>query len=330
MLVRAGRVGWVDVAKAMAIVLVVLFHATQAAYGTGDQGRWEAVNSLFATFRMPLFFTVSGLFAARSLDRPWRWVLTHRVGLYLYLYVLWWLLREAGFELVARAAGTERDGPDPRLMLVHPSSAMWFLYALALFFLAARAMRRVPVPLQLLAAAALSAVAGSSLDIPAGRRNMALYLVFFLLGAHLSRPIRRWAQRADAPVAGLLVAAFVVATVAVAAAGLREVPPFRLALGLVAVAAGLALARVLDRTAARTPLAYLGRNTLPVYVLHSVVLAALVAALPEAVVSQPASPLPLTVAAVGISLALNLALRDVPGLLSLPGRPRTRAPRALT
>lgn len=322
---RAARLVWVDVAKAMAIVLVVLFHATQAVYGDADQGRWEAVNSVFATFRMPLFFTVSGLFAARSLERPWRWVLTHRVGLYLYLYVLWWLLREAGFELVARAAGTERDAPDPRLLLVHPSSAMWFLYALALFFLVARAARRVPVPVQLLAAGALSAVAGSSLDIPEGRRNMALYLVFFLLGAHLSASVRRRAERSTGPVAVGLLLAFAGATGLVAVAGLREVPPFRLALGLLAVAAGLALARVVDRTAVRAPLAYLGRNTLPVYVLHSVVLAALVAALPDAVVGWPVSPLPLTAVAVGISLGLNLVLRQVPGLLALPGRTRVRA-----
>ena len=71
--VEEGRVPWVDTAKGVCIVLVVMMHST---LGVGDvmdgEGFMHAVVAFAKPFRMPDFFLVSGLFLSRVIDRDWR------------------------------------------------------------------------------------------------------------------------------------------------------------------------------------------------------------------------------------------------------------------
>lgn len=60
------RLGWVDAAKAISIVLVVLTHAQVELAFIGVSAVWsDAAVDVFATMRMPLFFAASGLFATK-------------------------------------------------------------------------------------------------------------------------------------------------------------------------------------------------------------------------------------------------------------------------
>jgi threonine dehydratase len=93
------RQRWADVAKGLCIVLVVLWHVTRKDYlqlpldpSLPVAGAWGRFSEVLLPVRMPLFFLISGLFAARQLDRPWPRVWSDRVAPLLYLFVLWTLV----------------------------------------------------------------------------------------------------------------------------------------------------------------------------------------------------------------------------------------------
>lgn len=70
------RLLWPDAAKGFAITLVVLTHLTSKHYPTLDLHvpeyvflAWLGLSDVLAPIRMPLFFAISGYFAARSLTK---------------------------------------------------------------------------------------------------------------------------------------------------------------------------------------------------------------------------------------------------------------------
>ncbi|MGX9348907.1 acyltransferase family protein, partial [Microbacterium sp. KNMS] len=56
-----SRVKWVDTARGIAIIAVVVFHATLVLAPLGAGSAWARYINLLDTFRMPLFFFASGL-----------------------------------------------------------------------------------------------------------------------------------------------------------------------------------------------------------------------------------------------------------------------------
>ena len=93
-----SRIDWVDAAKGMSILLVVLHHVVILSEPHGlVPGPVSALNTALASLRMPLFFLASGLFAAAPLAASWRTLLHKRVAFFLYLFVLWTLLQSVVF-----------------------------------------------------------------------------------------------------------------------------------------------------------------------------------------------------------------------------------------
>ncbi len=93
------RVDWVDAAKAICIVFVVMMHSTlgvEKALG-GATGFMHAVTEFAKPFRMPDFFLISGLFMARVVSRDWRTFIDKRINHFFYFYVLW-LAIQYGFK----------------------------------------------------------------------------------------------------------------------------------------------------------------------------------------------------------------------------------------
>ncbi|MEZ0490986.1 acyltransferase family protein [Kineococcus sp. TBRC 1896] len=283
---RVGtRAAWPDAAKAACILLVVLGHVAyllldlgQVPWAAGAPPVWNDLDVFLRPLRMPLFFAISGLFAAAALDRPWRVTLRPRVGQNLYLHVLWLLV---GF--VVSAAVAVPTFMAPRALREVPaatataSTGLWYLYALAVYFLLARLTRTWPAGLPVALAAAAAVVSFCGVLPGAGDTHSVVEnLVWFLAGARFPRAVRALASR-ERPllVVGLgavLVAVLVAARLAhpdVVLAALLELPT-RAAAVVVGVCLAVLLTRRLPRLSA--PLLRLGRRTLPVYVLHGVVL----------------------------------------------------------
>jgi uncharacterized membrane protein YcfT len=220
------RRDWIDVAKGLSIVLVVLMHSTlgvEAAFGR--EGWLHPVVAFAEPFRIPTFFLVAGLFAARAVDAPWRRTLDGKVLHFAYFYLLWMSLQYAIKSGPAALRDPAGFAGGWLHNLVEPLGTLWFIHLLPLFFVAARLLRRAP-PLLVIGGATLLALAPvhtgwTTLDEFAAR------FVFFVAG-WLGAPVAfelaaRAAERAG--LALLLVAAWAVFDGALVLAGPRASPP---------------------------------------------------------------------------------------------------------
>lgn len=276
------RLVWVDIAKASSILLVVLVHATHKHFAQLGSvapsviDGWVRVHEVLTPLRMPVFFVASGLLAASALQRPWPAVRRRRFAQLLYLYVIWFLVALGVFSLLGVGdfdnTGQPLGGPAAWLLrFVTVDTTMWYLVALAFFFLAARLLRAFPTWVVLTGAALMSTVAymnvGGTISMPPK------HFVFFLVGAYLPSAVL-WFSRRRWP---WLVAALAVFA-AVAAVEQRDLHVFygyRPVAGTAGVAVGLLLASVAARSSVVASLGhFLGQRTLPIFVMHVPLLAA--------------------------------------------------------
>ena len=280
---RLERLSWPDVAKGACILLVVLHHVilkdyiflVGAAYDPIED-IWHDLTYALKPVRMPLFFAVSGFFAASAVARPWRssW---RRIASGYYLYVVWLGVYVGVYSL-------ERDIPANRVVsvadlfgeLAWAASSMWFLYALAVYFVVARLLRRVP-PAAVVGAAAALSVSVSALGIEENNRfSVLVHLVYFLAGAYYPHVLRRIAalRLSGAALLGLFLA-YAGAAAVVLYSGLPW-SPTGFAASLIGIPLGILLAVRASGSRVADGLAWVGRRTLRVYVLHLIVLVAVV------------------------------------------------------
>jgi uncharacterized membrane protein YcfT len=178
---EAGRVAWVDVAKGICIIFVVMMHSTLGLeHAAGQDGFMNAVVTFARPFRMPDFFLLSGLFLSRVIDRDWRTYGDKRVVHFLYFYVLWFLI-QFGMKGWGLAGGDPKEFL--RLFLlgfIEPLGTLWFIYMLAVFSVVTKLLKGVPAILLIAVAAALEiapvATGWTAIDEFSER------WVFFLLG----------------------------------------------------------------------------------------------------------------------------------------------------
>jgi uncharacterized membrane protein YcfT len=341
------RVEWADAAKGVCIILVVCWHVVVKHYlqvdwhiGLPVPGLWGALGEQLLPLRMPLFFTISGVFATNAIARPWPVVARSRIAKFLYLYAVWLLIHTA---VLALAPGLPTDrATTPRGLLeqltITPSN-LWYLYALALYFVFAKATRRLPRALVLVPAIGLNVIAAAGLiPTPGDRGSFLQNLVFFLAGASFRPQVERAAATATRRRLVVTTAVYVAALGAMAALRAELWPGVWLLVSVAAVAFGItAAARLCRLPRLSTPLATLGRTTLPIYVIHMPVLAVLHTLLVGPLSRLRAGaqdlivlgyPLLLTALVIGLSLAIHRALLAARArwLFDLPGRTHRMEP----
>lgn len=259
-----ARLAWADIAKAISIMLLVLWTTVGDAY---------YVNDLLILARMPLFFFVSGLFAWRVVaEAELGGFLRDRVGNLVYLYALWtWLL----YLTTKGAASLFFDAPFyPKSNLwifFDPPLTIWFLYALAIAFVIARAARGAPVWLVMavsFAAYAIAVAFGDWRHMDFLDRFVRLF-PFFWLGL-IARPltgrlVERWWRWW--PAAGLAFFGLALATLDTPLAAFA---PASFAATLAGILWLLLLSRALSERAWSRPIAMIGTTTLAIYVLQRI------------------------------------------------------------
>ncbi len=326
---------WIDFAKGVAIILVVLYHCglflseLDLAEGTGR------IRSLLNFYPMPLFFFVAGLTSRRMLDWSFPDLWRRRLLTLVYLYVLWSILRVAFYLVVPPLRGSERDPTDLlniALLPVLPTSSYWFVWALAIFTLVAWLLRKVPPTVQVVGAALLAAAATTPwlLDTNnVGWDRVAQNLVFFLVALFIPRATYRFAARMTVWHALALAVLYVVLAVAIVMFGASRIPGVVLLECAVAVTLGIAASTVLVRFRALSFVSVLGRRSFQIYLVHLFLVALAVWALqPLADVETYsfAKVAPYLLAAVVLALSVYTAklLRPVTWLWVSPFRTRPK------
>jgi uncharacterized membrane protein YcfT len=150
------RVDWVDYAKGICIVMVVMMHSVLGVeLAAGGTGFMHAVVAFAKPFRMPDFFLISGLFLPLVIGRDWRTYLDRKVVHFAYFYVVWVTIQ---FGVKAPGFAAESSWRDVGLLylesFIEPFGTLWFIYLLPIFFVVTKLTRRTP-PLAILIVAAM-------------------------------------------------------------------------------------------------------------------------------------------------------------------------------
>ncbi len=332
------RLHWADTAKALAVVLVVVYHVSlttlkNLAPGMAyDEQPWGILSTWLLPVRMPLFFLISGVLATGAVARPWPRVLRSRVLDHFWTFALWSVAISA---LYAWAYAPQAFGAFAFQALSWTftfGGFYWYLPMLMLFFVTARLLRGVPV--LLVGGAAVLYFLAPDLPRTVGHPiatdamlsiiRYCQFLVWFAIGTFARPLVERWA-RMPALVA-LGAAVLYVPGAAITYGGGPDLTPI---LSFLGITAALGCSRGLSRLSAPRRLGrYLAERTLPIYLVHPLVLTLLLIVLPDMAPLGAAATTVIVPAAVVVLVALSCLTYDrtrdgLPWLYATPGAPRT-------
>lgn len=133
-----GRMAWIDVAKGLAILLVVYRHVFEGLSRAGLPAKefsyLEHANILFFSFRMPLFFIVAGLFVSKGLQaRGVVGFIREKSAVILYPFVVWGGLQISLQLLMSSYVNADRSWFSYVDLFLRPRRIDQFWYLLALF-----------------------------------------------------------------------------------------------------------------------------------------------------------------------------------------------------
>lgn len=286
-----ARTIWVDKARGIGIILVVFGHSWRGLQSAGlsiSPGLYRTVDATIYAFHMPFFFLVSGLFLERAIakrDAPG--YVADRVLRLLWPLMLWTWIFFAVKILAGNAPNTPHSLADFPILPFPPRLHFWFLWALFLIqvSLGLLAFAAGPLPRRTtfwVALFALSIAAVLWVDIP---RTLEPWLIQALVNAPfvlLGVLITRLGHLPRRPVAGVLALIVFVGAIA----GLVSAdPPHGVKLGVTIIAL-LALVVLIHVAETASPgfarsrwLARLGRNSMAIYLGHTIFSAAMRSAL---------------------------------------------------
>lgn len=167
-ILKKNRLAWVDYLKGIAIILVVYRHvligiqryaagAHQHGIPQPDVPNWlEQANMVFFSFRMPLFFILSGIFISGSLaKRTLGKIIGQKFENLLYPYFIWVFLQVSLQIALGSNTNSNRTLIDYTYILYQPRALDQFWYLPALFnttviYLLVKTYGKPPAWLQLL------------------------------------------------------------------------------------------------------------------------------------------------------------------------------------
>ncbi|TNF61093.1 MAG: acyltransferase [Rhodobacteraceae bacterium] len=280
------RLEWIDLAKGVGIILVVIGHAGRGLESAGIAGGNDAIvvmDRLIYAFHMPLFFLLAGVTFGMRPPADLGTALTARLWPLLYTMMVWTYAFLAIRALAGDRANAGKAWDDLLVWPLPPYEHMWFLWALILNIAVFTLLRGMLAPrlgdVRFWAAALVATgAAGLVLVMPDSAAPFfapaLAYGLPFTLGALIgAAPIR------SAPMPGTLA----LVAVLVFAAGVWAVATHGALLSPVASGSVLSLLLLpalifLSKRLAGGPsvrcLAYLGRISLAIFVTHTIFSAA--------------------------------------------------------
>ncbi|MFC3060283.1 acyltransferase family protein [Paenirhodobacter populi] len=327
------------------MVLVVFLHVSLWADTAFGPSTWKSVSLFLIPFRIPVFFVVSGILAAGSVMHNRPKAMRRALNIY-FVYLVWTTV------VTLRLHATPDPSDDPNLIAYFTNALVpghyWYLWALPVYYGASMIMRRIhgnmwlwlPVAFGLYVFAApladfMAGVFSQPAEVPYWAKTISCFWWFFLGlcaagslvafgGGTIGRPALQWLNR---PPGRAALALFAVAGIAVLSvyrvdlAGMRE-----MAVTFCYIAIAFTAFPALAGTGPERVLAMIGRNTLPVYIFHKLILIVIMAAesrirLPATVSSIPVDVIVtvLAVALIVLSIGIGRLVKASPFAFLLNG-----------
>jgi len=270
---------WVDTAKGICILLVVLMHTVLGIEKEfGQSGYLREVVAWTKPFRIPDFFMLSGFLAAGIGKLGWREFIDRKILHYAYFYLLWLAIIIVLKSLPAGSGAPAQIIAGLTSGLVEPFSTLWFIYVLPLFILGARLARGWAIFPIIFAALILHFAASaypaggsfamvSQLTSSTAINSFTLFFIFFLAGYFGRQLIEKLVQLTDRSliVSSVILAGWAGAHSAALHAGITVIPGFTLIFGIAGGLAVAVLAVLIVRAGWLGWLAYCGRHSLAIY-----------------------------------------------------------------
>ena len=304
-----ARIDWVDYAKGICIVMVVMMHSVLGVeIAAGQTGFMHLVVMFAKPFRMPDFFLISGLFLSVVIDRDWRTYLDRKVVHFAYFYVLWVTIQFAvKAPMFAAAHGWDYVAAQYALAFIEPFGTLWFIYLLPVFFVVTKATRRMP-PLLIWGVAALLEMAHVATGWTVIDEFCARF-VYFYSGYLFAQYVFALSDRARArpalALAGLALWALVNGSLVVKS-GFSEWPLISLALGLAGACAIIIIGTLLARAHWLTFLRFFGEHSIVIYLAFFLPMATTRTLLLKTGLIHDIGTISLVVTVVGVAGALAL------------------------
>jgi fucose 4-O-acetylase-like acetyltransferase len=274
------RIAFLDVAKGIGILLVVMGHCLGGLHAAGiveeTSIAWFAFYLIYS-FHMPLFFFLTGsLVESRILSRP-RQFLQSTITRIAYPYFLWGSVQLAVLSLASSVVTNPVSQPLTEQllsMLWAPPGPFWFLYAL--FFLHVIALLTVSIGGKVLFLLAFAVIYATSSAFPPVAGLISSYvsgtdILFYVLGVSVGGLLVGWRGNPDQPYACVLIAIIIFVAVVWVGWNTGISPDTYTVTVLPAAFAGTGATLLLCRLDALREnrwLACLGRRILPIYLLH--------------------------------------------------------------
>jgi uncharacterized membrane protein YcfT len=275
-LLAPERVDWVDYAKGICIVMVVMMHSVLGVEAAAGQTGFMHLLVAFAKpFRIPDFFLISGLFLGIVIDRDWRTYLDRKVLHFAYFYVLW-LTIQFGFKAPGFAAETSwaHVGLLYLESFIEPFGTLWFIYLLPVFFVVTKATRKMP-PLLIWSVLALLETAHIATGWTAVDEFCARFVYFYsgyLFAAYVFALSDRARARPALALAGL--ALWALSNGSLVASGYSEWPLISLTLGFAGACAVITIGTLLAEARWLNFLRYCGEHSIVIYLAFFLPMAA--------------------------------------------------------
>jgi uncharacterized membrane protein YcfT len=261
---KAARCGWIDQARGLAIILLVIFHAGRHAADHVAVPQWIGTALLaLAPFRMPMLMVVAGLLLERSLRGGAVPFVQRKLRQILWPFLVWTLL-----SLVL--AGEAERLLEPKIWQGHAN--LWFLPFLFSYFMVALLVRRAPHLLVVLVALLISVLAR---DGSRHGERLFVLMAYFYTGAFFGQHLERFAAWMSWRTVALLAPFVVAAALASAATGVVRYNPLWFPVVLPALVCVFSLLRQCEAARPLRTVAFVGRHAVVYYVVNSPIYVAL-------------------------------------------------------
>lgn len=277
------RLRWLDIAKGLGIILVVLGHAERGLLHSSLQPCLVSpavLDDWIYAFHMPLFFLVSGI-ALRLARQTSLWgLLKQRSSVILYPYLAWSVLQGAVEVAAAPYTNGHATVREVLSLVWAPRAQFWFLYVLFFCTVFCGFLRNARGAALLLAlgGACVMGVLAPSLSGIWVLDKIAFNFAFMFIGFVLPTSVVGWRMSPSTATWSLMLGSILMVSIlaSVVLSQAYELPIARFALAWVGVAGMLLISHALDARAPRLAdrLAFVGTKSLEIFLLHVTLVAA--------------------------------------------------------
>ncbi len=133
------REQWVDYAKGIGIILVVIGHVNRGLDSSGvylSNSFFKLFDSIIYSFHMPLFFFLSGIFFIKSIEKKNKSdFIIKKIETIAYPYAVWSVAQGLVAVALSKFTNSRTDITSVFSFPFHPIAQFWFLYALFMIFM---------------------------------------------------------------------------------------------------------------------------------------------------------------------------------------------------